>query len=58
MGMARQDSALAQQEFCHQRVLAVNQRFAFNPVQGWAVSSIASLLEHGYQATKRGRVAQ
>ena len=46
MGMARQDSALAQAKLGHQRLLAVDQGLAFNPVQGRTVSSIASLLEH------------
>ena len=46
VGMAREDSALAQPKLGHQRLLAVNQCLALNPVQSWAVANVASLLEH------------
>ena len=58
MGMARQDSALAHSKLSHQRLIAVDQGLAFNPIQRRTVSSIASLLEHASCLSGRGAVGQ
>jgi len=46
MSMARQYTAFAQPELCHESPDPVSQCLSLNPIQRWIVAAIASFLEH------------